>query len=384
MFPVLAVYESMIAGISIADISLSIISGYLIIDVIKRKNIRVYKPLLYLAIYIIIQYLVLTLLYSSDYTKSLIMRMLHTLIYLIALSLFTLDYFNNNIGYKCLKAVSLFASVYIIIQGVFVFMFRIYIPGTLPFISVMRDELIDFNTNIVSSGFEIRPRSIFNEPAEYCSYVLIFLFISLFLQKKSYKDYLPEIIITAGIIISKSGTGFLCALGIWGLWFIKNFIKRIISKKTMFISMGALGLGICLFFGGSFDSVINHVFGSNGMGAGLIGRVSNYFYPFQVEGGTFLKIMVGWGMYDPQVFMTSYTAIIFYFGLIGGAFWILIYFIIFQKAKGTSRRVYWLLIILGTTANTLLGTSLMYFMPFIISQIEEYPNSKFIKRNNYF
>lgn len=237
IFPILMTYETPIKGIAYGDLILLLLYPFLFYKIIlEKRKVKdiVYFPLVILFLYLLVYYLLLAFIDAKLFSETSI-KFIHNLFYLFTLSFFVKSFYDIDIGYKVLKVVSIVATFFLFIQIMGVTIFHIYIPGTLPGVPVMRDELELFNETVMGSNMVIRPRSIFNEPAEYATYTSLFLAVELFLSKKEHKsirNYWCEIIVTIGLVVSKSSTGIVCAFFLWCVYLMIR-IKKNHSKKEL-------------------------------------------------------------------------------------------------------------------------------------------------------
>lgn len=95
--------------------------------------------------------------------------------YLLILIVLIKKFFNPIIGYRLFKNISVFSTVYIIIQEILLKLTGVYLTGHIPGIKLLNPEIMKFNeTASYITSFAVRPRSIFPEPAHYAQYVLVF------------------------------------------------------------------------------------------------------------------------------------------------------------------------------------------------------------------
>lgn len=111
-------------------------------------------------------------------------------------------------------------------------------PG-IPVFPYVRDELKGAYDYLEYSSWAVyRPRSFFSEPATFCQFELLALTVTLFKEESREEERKSDlqaiIIMTLGILISKSTAGFLCLAVIAVLFGWANIIcKKRISKNAI-------------------------------------------------------------------------------------------------------------------------------------------------------
>ena len=196
----------------------------------------------------------------------------------------------------------------------------------------MRDELELFNETVMGSNMVIRPRSIFNEPAEYATYTSLFLAVELFLSKKEHKsirNYWCEIIVTIGLVVSKSSTGIVCAFFLWCVYLMirikKNHSKKELKKMMVLLVLGVICI-VIFFKSSAFEYFINKTYSMNNeWGYGVLGRFENYDKVFSLKDLTVSQIIFGNAMINTIYYIPGIPRIFLYFGIIGVLIYSLIY-----------------------------------------------------------
>ncbi|MDR2409248.1 MAG: hypothetical protein LBE13_14190 [Bacteroidales bacterium] len=194
LFPVFSIYGINIGTITIADMMLIIqfpilCNDLLLNNLIKKETIKniISLPFVIYIVYIIFQLLFVIMIISniSDVT----MRTLRYLFYLINICLFFRKYFVFNYGMKLYKFVGIFSVCFIMYQIIVFLLFRKYIPGYIPYLTVLREELVEYSNNVAKNAGYMRPRSIFAEPAHFAQYVVGLIALILFSSKEGRNKY---------------------------------------------------------------------------------------------------------------------------------------------------------------------------------------------------
>lgn len=187
LFQLIFLYATPIESISMADAILILIYPFLIFKLIKTKKLVLSKlniNLLLFLFYVLFQFVVLYILKDIPFLNDAALRTGRFVFYLITVICIAPNFFDVKLGVKVLKYISIISTIFLIFQILMVRFVGVYIPGTVPGLQLMRSDLLDFNQNIMNAGYLIRPRSFFSEPAHYATYVLLYLAIGLFAEKK--------------------------------------------------------------------------------------------------------------------------------------------------------------------------------------------------------
>ena len=283
LFPLLSVYATPIPSISLGELILILICFLIFIDMCfnKNKSIRIIYPLFLFCSYIIIQYCFSAFLHSNQYMSGVLMRTIHLLFYYFVVCFLAKNYFDFKSGIKYLRNISILCSIYIYIQVIGMKIFNFYIPGVVTWLPLMRTTLSDYGDNYTGQS-TFRPYSLFNEPAEYSTYVVLYLLIGLLMKKKSFREFIPELIISVGLFLSGSSTGIIMCVGIWGFTTSIRLIKTNKIKKSTLIRIIAstpifLVLFILVLQSEQYFNFINRTFSSDGgLGGAALGRFSGY------------------------------------------------------------------------------------------------------------
>lgn len=373
LFQLLFMYATPIPSFSVADTILLLFLPLLILNILNKNKIKVgiYKPLFLILIYIVLQMLFVCLLKESNAVIDIVARTIRFIIYLIILIIFVPMYFDIKLGIKILRYVCVISTLFLFVQIILLKITGVYLAGTIPGLPIMRDELNIFNNNVTQWGGLIRPRSIFTEPAHYAGYNLLYLSLGLFSKKNNIKQYIPEVIVTFGLILSNSATGIIICLIIWGIWIIKQIIKSD-SRKNKLITISIIILIIPILLGiivssNNFKILVERVFNTNtgGLGGAAIGRLGNYSTVFSLKENSIYQIIFGRGMVELPFFMTSVARVFYYYGLIGIILFTYSLIYIFKKINKNMRIILLLIILLGIGSDSIFGYNLLYYFMFL-------------------
>lgn len=365
VFPILNVYT--VFEQPLGDIAL-VISITLLIFQINKKKIRIQWQFLLMCFYILIDFLFRYIVHDmSAFTTN---RVLHNIFYYLIIAFFIKNYFNIDFGIKILRRMSLFATAYIYLQQIIMTFSGYYLPGTLPFLSLGREDLLFYNLYATQATF--RPRSIFTEPASFCAYVGLYLTISLVIYKNkqiNWKNMFEWIFISGGLLISRSGNGFVILIILWGLYLFNG--GYLIKRNLVFIFLIFI-IVLFLWNKQAFNDVFVHI----RMG-GFEGRFSNMFYPFQEMKSIFyLFFGNGMSLITNSIYMPGFSVVIYYYGIVGMLFWLFMYLLIFKKGDSINRRVLILFLVLNCAGNAMFGILTVFYSAFMIKKLNNAENNR--------
>ncbi len=382
LFQLLILYATPIPSLSVADILLIILYPFLILYLIKKQNLTLkinYLPLMIYFFYILFQFLFNCFFHDTSYIDETFFRTCRYLFYLFTVIFIAPQMFDVRLGVKLLKYVSLVSTLFLFFQMFMVKFMRLYIPGTIPGIPLMRSELEDFNQNIMQATYLIRPRSFFSEPAHYASYVIGYLVIGLFFkQKNSSKEYITEVIITIGLIVANSATGIIAAGVIWGIWILRKIsINYSKSMKMKFVIPFILLVPITFLMvlnSKYFNIFMERVFGKPGESAGsaFIGRMGNYSSTFSIGDLTWNEILFGRGMIDIVEYIPAIPTIFYYYGIVGMGLSFIIFIIMFYIVKFKHKVVLIMIVMLSIGGDAIFGPNCLFYFLFFMNDSREY------------
>ena len=376
IFQLLFLYATAIPSVSVADIILLFMYPILIISLIKRKRLvfkKCYLFLLFFFIYVMFQFAFLCFVEGSSFINEAFLRTGRFLFYLFTVIFLAPHFFNIRLGTRILKYVCLISTCFLFFQLLMVEFANIYIPGTIPELPIMRADLAEFNQNIMEVDFLIRPRSFFAEPAHYASYVILYLALGLFSEKNTFKDFLPEIIISIGLLVSNSATGIITGIIVWILFIFHTILKiNSQNKKNKFLLPVLIGTPItiiCIMFTNYFQIFLTRVLGSglDNLGSAAIGRFGNYKWAFSLDGLALYEILFGRGMVEIEKFIPAIAKLFYYYGLVGIILFFIMLLIIIFKAELKQKVIIILIFILSIGGDAIFGPNSLYYLLFFMN-----------------
>ncbi|MBY0013627.1 hypothetical protein [Paenibacillus typhae] len=364
LFVPLTIYKINILTFTLADALLILAMPFLLIDMLmikKRANINIH--ILIVTFGIFAHMLILVFFNHSEFQNDTLMRTLRYISYLLFIAVFAREYFNVRLGLKLLRIISVLSSVYLIIQFILLNYFNYYLSGFLPGLP-LSSESLDEIIRRYSLGYSKRPTSIFQEPAHFSSYVLLYFGILLFDDTKKQKNEL--ILIGIAIILSGSSTGILLAIGLLLLWTVRS-LKNLnnLNKILNYVILIAF-IGFCfLLFTKTqiFNSFIERTFENRTATTGRLGNYKDVFYAYDIS---LVQQIIGHGMLKYDEYIPSIPRIYFYFGG-SGLLLFCLYSLRYLIIKKGYKRISLIILLVSTLGTEIaFGSFMLLYLPFII------------------
>lgn len=228
---------------------------------------------------------------------------------------------------KIIIAVSILSTLMLILQYISFYILHKYFVFA-P-IDLYLDSIYDryyFQVTTGFSGPNFRPCGLFVEPSHLATYSLFGLVCSLFKNTPDKRNIYLSLCITLGIVLSTSGLGIVCSIGLWGLYYFLRILKgQIVTvlPKILSLLVTAIVILISLYQTSTFRPIIKsyfdaYIYAQKGMGdkvkQPLTGRTGTYedFLSLSMEE----KI---WGIgYDVKTgYLTTFNMALYNMGIIG-------------------------------------------------------------------
>lgn len=362
LFPILSMYSVGISSFTIADFIMIILTILLIIPNLlypnKKNGFRIYKPIFFISMLIIFHFLFTVLINKDLVIKEIALTTIRYSFYLFFLSLFTLDYFDINFGFKLLKRVTMFSTMFLLAQFIAMRIFHFYLPGFIPGIPLMKEN---YSSQLAYRFYQLnnldRPYSIFEEPSHFAMYVVLYFAIALFDNNK--KEIVPAFLIVIGIVISKSAAGYLIVISLILVFIFKLFKRSLYGKETRrFIKYTiAIPLGIIAFIQTSiFDSFTNR------FQSAFLGRFQNLLEPILINN----NLLIGNGMIGLNEYLPGISRLFLYFGVVGFFVFLSLVMYIFMTRKQGNYIVLFILLVSTIGTEIIFGKFIVLYLPFII------------------
>lgn len=251
------------------------------------------------------------------------------------------------------------AVYFLFLQWIVILSTGIYIPGYLPGLELMREELQTFSEQAILTDW-FRPRSIFNEPSNFGLFVGSFFFIRSF---KSKKISLGDLFIALSLIVSFSTTGFL--LLIMSIIFRSIEGLKKIKFNTIINSISFLFI-ITIFI--LMMDLDENVFGR--IEQAMLGRIDGYsdlFKYFNDSNLTRLIIGAGFGFKVSEVWLPSILNIFIYYGFLGLLSFLFLLTQFLYKNESVKSKAYVFIILIASFFTELALNSVLIMFIFLVT-----------------
>ena len=236
ILPILSIYASGIPGFSFGDVCLASVSFLLIVNYARKKGINIKKnnPIksLWILIFSIIFITMIDMIIVDEVNVvDILIRIIRRVFYYGVAVLFSSTYFQYDSGGKLIVKIGVFSSLYLMLQYILYYSLGYVLKGFIPFFPIYHENYasIDYS-NIFKVMY--RPTSILLEPAHASRYICIPLIISLFDEKINFKRRnLISILMSVAIVMTTSGSGIICVITIWLIYFLKLLINVVRNGK---------------------------------------------------------------------------------------------------------------------------------------------------------
>lgn len=285
--PILNAYRFLNTSLSIPEILLMIIAVY---GLITQKKLLDNKAYLLYCAYFVVCTLVMALTSFAD-INSCAVRIGRDLLYVVLILMICPQNFLFKSAVKWYILAAEIVCIFLFVQFIFHYVFNIYIPNLIP------GTVLNYSINNQEQYYQMfqrvsmsnyRPSSFFLEPAQMAQYCAPAILVGLFVNRNENSNKIDNlrqvIIITVGVVLTRSAVGaVLCVLS-WGMWLIKNVKSRRISIRKILICI----LVICA---GAFAL-------SSDMGQGVLKRLSLIGQTDIGEQSGSMRVIRGFLIYD--------------------------------------------------------------------------------------
>ena len=323
LMPILGVYYFKGIQITLSDVFTFAVTAFIFVHciILARKNskftIELSKPLLIFLVYILFRFIIIL-----PFERLALDHMWSTLKYCWGIAyvvLFAKNFFKVDFAIKGYTAVSLFVSIYGILQYVILKLFRYYLtPAFLSFLGFRVEASQIFYQGATIGGYLssdynktsfFRVRSCLSEPSHLAEFLIVFLLIDFFIVGKE-KNYPAIVLSMITLILSSSTTAYGCLIVFSIIWLIKN-IKTFSKKKIIIFLLVAVPTIIlaCVFIAGTdvANVVYRRVFSDS---SAIDGRIGDYFkvnevfkngWEYVFGKGIIMDVDAEYGLFLPSV-----------------------------------------------------------------------------------
>lgn len=283
------------------------------------------------------------------------------LVFLYFAIAFLIPHFDYVSGIKYVNLTAVFVSLYGLLQ-IAVYPSGRILPTELPLFVPYRNAYAEM-LRLEEYGFELRIRSLFGEPSELCSYLILPLTINLFTDNKNKYSLFLAFLYSAVCVVSKSSTGIIIVVFLWTVYFFRVFRER---KKESILILPVFFIGAAAAYGsGIWSYFMNRTFGNGLSGSTRFASIQTMF-----DAGKSVKgFLFGAGMAETDAFLPGFARLFYWLGAAG----ILLYFVyLFSILCGSfkEQKYIWLIyFILNIGSSLLMGSFALPYMCFMGARI---------------
>lgn len=353
LFPLFSMYKFFGTRISIADFFAILFILYITIFDFSKENFK--KIYLIITSYVFISCIVVVL--SNNFEKAQYIDLIGSTIKVLMifyLASINGKYFNKELAKKSIIIVSVICTIYLFIQFILA-KFGIFLGGGIPIFEYFRPDVTDYVNNSYVTSKTYRPRTLFEEPAHYCQYIVVA--ISLLLYDTNYKKTLNSILIvflSLGVCLSMSLIGWIF-LGIVILFYIFNKVNKKYLIAILSIGVATISLLLTIFWE---SSVIQNVFVKRFVDSNIFSdeRFESYRMIPKMFDVDVLAFLFGHGFIESEIAWVGLVGVYYYFGFFGYIIFIVFSITILRKYFTTQlNKNLFLLILLA-----LIGTDFVF------------------------
>jgi hypothetical protein len=205
---------------------------FLIVGMTKKENFNNEKSngLVIISFYIVFITLI-SMSIDSSQIVNVFVRSVRFLFYVFTVYFLSKKFFDFKIAVEAIRKISIFATVYVILQTIIYRIFGLILKGFIPLIPLYTSQYESFNYELQYKTMFYRPTSFFLEPAHFAQYIIFGLVICLFSDDFRLKNVFVALFLTAGIILSTSGQGLVIMVFIWLIFSIELLVTAQLSRK---------------------------------------------------------------------------------------------------------------------------------------------------------
>ncbi len=251
--------------------------------------------------------------------------------------------------------------------------FGVYLTTYIPFLPIMSSYSIDEEI-LTKAGYGLvfRPCSLLTEPAALCIYLLCALTLELFSSSHKYQ-YVNACLFSAVCMLSRSSTGIMITILIWGLFFIKHPPISIKQFSIGFIvsTIGSVLAALLVYFSGIWNYFLERTFGENRFGDF---SSSTRFYAIKemlAASDSVSGVLFGQGLSNLENYLPGFARAYLNLGLIGLLIIMGILFRIYIKGDFLQRKILFLFIVLNIGTEIVLGPFALLFLCLAIGNVPQ-------------
>lgn len=361
LYPLLSMYSFWNSSFSYADV-LSFI--FLFVMILNRPKIQFKVSFLIILGLIITHFIFLCMFYDNIQISQMFGSTFRLLLIYFLISIKN-HYFESEKGIKIFIVVSIIATIYLIIQYI-MSKFGVYLSGGIPGLNILRENVYSYINDVTKYDLVYRARSIFEEPAHYCQYIVVAINLLLYKCEYNKKNILITLFLIFGVILSMSLLGWALTIISLIVWLSSKRVKH--YKKLIILLLIILSPILFVFFTNS--SYVKNVYIRKFVDQSILEDDRFSSFGQVLKGKTLSEIIFGHGLIKTETYINGIPRIIYTYGLLGLLIIILLYLLYLRKTKNSeiSKALLFLLAVLTFSSEIIFGKYLVTYLIFCESK----------------
>lgn len=240
---------------------------------------------------------------------------------------------NERLVFGIMSSVSVLASFIVVLQLISHYVLGFNLNPYIPFL--YKDATLTQYYTVIYASFDnvslYRPSAFFLEPSHFSEYTIIVLLWHL-LKNREKNRVIIAIIISIGILLTRSGMGIAMVTGAWVVYYINglDFKKMENCINAVLVVIGCIAVLYLCFRLPFFQSAMNRVAATDGDYNAINGRLFWWNYYFSPLSFSQLLLGCGYGAVELDKYMTGFMKLLYCSGIIGVIFF---YLMLFQHVE---------------------------------------------------
>ena len=359
------IYSSPIPRISLPEFLLIVF--VLLTLIFDFKKYRYESSILPFLLVLILNIAVVVWTKNSDTLTDDLGTSLRLIFYYLIMFFFLRDYFDYKFSFKLLIFISIFLSLYGLLQFAFSFK-KIFLYNFIPFLPQISGGST-YQSIIIDNGWGLQYRmpSLFREPAHFATYLLVPMCLLLFKEKKNVMNISLGLFFAAVSFATLSSLGIIATAGIVVSFIVILFIKKELLLWQRIAFVVALGIGLVVFFvAGGWDFFVSKTFGEDEKFINILTDSRLNVLPLMRKSSV-TEFFFGRGMAYIGIYMSSYVLSVYSLGFLGLIGLSAHMAMIFNKIKLTSSIVLLIVyLVINVGSEVAFGSLCLPFIAFLI------------------
>ena len=348
--PLISIYYSGIPGVNAADVILGLFLAFMgiyflfspktMVDHLRVIDFSLIAILAFV-LYVLIHAAIAMLVNRHDQSTDVAIRSARIVFYLLSAIVLLPNLLDTHIFIQAAKAVSVLASLFLLIQVLVYTVSGTVIRGFPSFLPLYSSEYTIYDYEAFYLMQYHRPTSFFLEPAHFSRYVAIVLpfFIKDYIIGKSKGLSLGgAVLITFSVLLSTSSIGMLLVGISWFIFILskaRNYHQQKNIKRLILLGMGFLaGIGLLVAYVPSIRFTLSRSM-SFEINSAFYARLGSYKYLFN-SNNSILSLIFGNGygrVPGRGVWMADFIYIFYGAGIVGTSCIVFAYISLLQRRK---------------------------------------------------